>query len=135
MSDPLQTGAIHHLRLTVRNVDRARAFYMQMLGFTVAMELPPGTLLTNGTVLLGLGPPPSGTGTDEEDRFDENRGGLDHLAVSGESRQDLERAILLLDEANVPHGEIMDLGPDLGCYLLSFRDPDNIQLELIAPRI
>lgn len=26
-----------------------------------------------------------------------------------------------------------DLGPGLGIYVLAFRDPDNVQLELTAP--
>ncbi len=37
------------------------------------------------------------------------------------------------DKQGVPHGEIEDLGPDLSIYVLAFRDPDNIQLELTAP--
>jgi hypothetical protein len=41
--------------------------------------------------------------------------------------------VRLFDERDVPHGEIKDLGPDLGIYVLAFRDPDNIQLELTAP--
>jgi hypothetical protein len=32
----------------------------------------------------------------------------------------------------VPHGEITDLGDAFGMYILAFRDPDNIQLELTA---
>jgi hypothetical protein len=32
----------------------------------------------------------------------------------------------------VPHGEITDLGDVFGLYILAFRDPDNIQLELTA---
>ena len=35
--------------------------------------------------------------------------------------------------AKVSHGEVRDLGPDLGIYVLAFRDPDNIQIELTAP--
>ncbi len=38
-----------------------------------------------------------------------------------------------MDKQGVPHGEIEDLGPDLSIYVLAFRDPDNIQLELTAP--
>jgi glyoxylase I family protein len=33
----------------------------------------------------------------------------------------------------VSHGEIKDLGPGMGLYVLALRDPDNIQLELTAP--
>jgi hypothetical protein len=32
----------------------------------------------------------------------------------------------------IPHGEITDLGDVFGLYILAFRDPDNIQLELTA---
>jgi glyoxylase I family protein len=59
--------------------------------------------------------------------------GLDHLSFSVVSRQELEQALHLFDDHDVPHGEIKDLGTDLGLYVLAFRDPDNIQLELTAP--
>ena len=35
---------------------------------------------------------------------------------------------------HVTHSEIRDLGEAFGIYILIFRDPDNIQLELSAPR-
>jgi glyoxylase I family protein len=66
------------------------------------------------------------------DRFDEFRIGLDHLSFTVNSRADLERALEALDQQDVPHGEIEDLGQDFGLYVLAFRDPDNIQLELTA---
>ena len=58
--------------------------------------------------------------------------GLDHLSFSVASREELERARQLLDERGVPHGEVTDLGEAFGLYILAFRDPDNIQLELTA---
>ena len=67
------------------------------------------------------------------DSFDENRVGLDHLSFSVASRADLERAARLFDEHGVTHGEIEDTGPGMRLYMLSFRDPDNTQLELTAP--
>ena len=39
----------------------------------------------------------------------------------------------VLDEHRVRHSEIRDLGEAFGIYILVFRDPDNIQLELSAP--
>lgn len=133
MNTRITIGEVHHLRLTVSDVARARAFYTEVLGFDVAMELPPGVLLTNGRLLLGLGPAPDAESSSSGDRFDENRVGLDHLSFAVGSRQDLDEAIRILDENSVPHGEIKDLGPDIGIYILTFRDPDNIQLELTAP--
>ena len=130
MATPIRTGAVHHLRLTVTDVARARAFYTGVLGFEVAMELPPGVLLSNGRMLLGLGPGAAGGGGD---RFDEGRVGLDHLSFAVDHRDELDAAVRWFDERGVPHGEIKDLGPDFGIYVLEFRDPDNIQLELTAP--
>ena len=131
MATPIQTGAVHHLRLTVTDVNRAREFYMNLLGFQPAMELESGVLLSNGSVLLGLSPAPERPL--EDDRFDENRVGLDHLSFTVASRSVLEEAERTLNEQGIPNGGVKDLGSGLGLYVLAFRDPDNIQLELTAP--
>lgn len=134
MAPRITTGHVHHLRLTVSDVARARAFYTEVLGFDLAVEMAPGVLLTNGHILLGLAPSPDSGSSIAGDRFDENRVGLDHLSFSVASMNDLNEALRILDENNVEHGEIKDLGPDFGIAVLAFRDPDNIQLELTAPR-
>jgi len=138
----IPAGGIHHLRLTVTDVDRSRAFYTGLLGFDVAVESPPdddpsaaeaykilfgGVVMVRGDLLMGLRPvaPPG-------DRFDDDRVGLDHLSFSVPARADLEQAVSLFDADGVPHGEITAL-PSFGIYVLPFRDPDNIQLELTAP--
>ena len=58
--------------------------------------------------------------------------GLDHLCFNVGSRDELEQAMGVLDEHDVSHGEIVDLS-GLSIYVLMFRDPDNIQIELTAP--
>lgn len=133
MTDTIASGAIHHVRLTVTDVERSRQFYTKLLGFDVLVELPPGVLLTNGSVLVGIGPPPNPERAIDGDRFSENRVGLDHLSFSVSDRGELEKAALLLDKHEVERGEITDLGEGFGIYILAFRDPDNIQLELTAP--
>ena len=65
------------------------------------------------------------------DRFHEDRCGLDHLAFAVSSRAELRAAAGLLDDLGTPHDEIKDIGTN---YILEFRDPDNIALELIAPK-
>jgi glyoxylase I family protein len=132
MSTPIATGPVHHLRLTVSDVDRSRAFYTEVVGFQFVMDLPSGVFLSNGAVGLGLGPSPDPSRAPASDRFDEARIGLDHLSFSVASRDELERARQLLDERGMPHGEVTDLGDAFGLYILAFRDPDNIQLELTA---
>jgi glyoxylase I family protein len=132
MTTPIATGSVHHLRLTVRDVARSRSFYTEVLGFQHVMDLPSGVFLSNGAVGLGIGPSPDPSRAPGDDRFDEARVGLDHLSFGVASRDELERARRLLDERGVPHGEITDLGDAFGMYILAFRDPDNIQLELTA---
>jgi glyoxylase I family protein len=138
----IPTGDIHHLRLTVTDVQRSRQFYTGLLGFDVVVESPPpedpsaaevfkvlfgGVVMIRGNLLMGLRPmAPSG------DRFDPDRVGLDHLSFGVAGRADLERAAALLDEHGVTRGEITSL-PSFGIDVLSFEDPDGVQLELTAP--
>ncbi len=93
MAAQIPTGDIHHLRLTVTDLDRSRAFYTGLLGFDVAVESPPagdpaaeeaykilfgGIVMIRGSLLMGLRPvAPAG------DRFEDDRVGLDHLTGPG----------------------------------------------------
>jgi glyoxylase I family protein len=138
----IPAGDIHHLRLTVTDVQRSREFYTSLLGFQVAVESPPpgdpaadevfsilfgGVVMVRGNLIMGLRPmAPVG------DHFDPDRVGLDHLCFGVPSREDLEQAARLLDEHGVTHGVITRL-PSFGIDVLSFEDPDGIQLELTAP--
>jgi glyoxylase I family protein len=133
MSAIISTKAIHHLTLTVTDVDRSVNFYTGLLNFQLAMELGERRILSNGNTLLVLGPPPDPTRARRDDSFDENRVGLDHLSFNVDSRADLVAAQKIFEQRGVPHGEIKDLGPDLGIFVMAFRDPDNVQLELTAP--
>lgn len=142
MPGKVPTGDIHHLRLTVTDLERSRHFYTSLLGFDVAAESPPpddpsadevfkilfgGVVLIRGNLLMGLRPmAPTG------DRFDPDRVGLDHLSFGVSSRAELEQALELFDELGVPHGDITNLA-SFGIDVLPFEDPDGVQLELTAP--
>ena len=123
---------VHHMALTVSDVVRSQAFYTGLLGFEHLTDFGPRALLSNGSLVLALTPPPDPAQAIAGDRFNENRLGLDHVSFSVGSRAELESAIVLLDKHNVSHGEIVDLAP-FQIYVLAFRDPDNIQVELTAP--
>jgi glyoxylase I family protein len=127
----IPTGAVNHLTLTVTDLDRARDFYTGVLGFQFIMAYGPKYLLNNGSVILALNLSPDPARAIRDDRFDENRVGLDHVSFNVSSREVLEQAAQLLDERGVSRGEIKDLA-DLGIYVMAFRDPDNVQLELTA---
>jgi glyoxylase I family protein len=133
MSQQVNTGAVHHVTLTVSDVKRSTAFYTNLLGFQVAVEFEPRIALSNGTLLLVLTPPPDPAQAIPGDRFDENRIGLDHISLAVKDLAELQAAAALLDENGVTRGEIKDLGPGFGINVMAVRDPDNIQLELTAP--
>jgi glyoxylase I family protein len=137
---PVPVSAFSHVRLTVTDIERSRAFYESVFGFDIAFEAPPadaddatkeqlaflfgGVIYTFAGGLLGLRPVAPG-----EDRHDENRVGLDHLSFTAK-REDLDAAVTLLDGLGIAHEEIKDIGP---AHILEFRDPDNVALELFAP--
>ena len=133
MSNSISTGGVHHIALTVSDIKRSTEFYTQFMGFQVAVEFEPRIALSNGSLLLVLTPPPDPAQAIANDRLNENRIGLDHLSLSVGSRDELEATADLLAKHDVSHGEIRDLGPGFGIYVMALRDPDNIQLELTAP--
>jgi len=139
----IETSGLHHLRFTVTNVERSRAFYTDILGFDVVAESPGspddpevrvdpdrlygGVVFQNSGMLIGLRPV-----ADPGDRFDSERVGLDHVSFTVASRDYLTEVAERLSGADVPHGEVRDL-PAFGIAILSFEDPDGIHLELTAP--
>lgn len=129
----IKTGAVHHLALTVTDSERSRDFYVNLLGFQVLAEFDTTRILSNGSLVLVVKPAPDPACALKDDRFDENRVGLDHLSLSVTSLADLERSVTILNELGVLHGEIEDQGA-MGICTLTLRDPDNIQLELTAPK-
>ncbi|HEX9131671.1 MAG TPA: VOC family protein [Ktedonobacteraceae bacterium] len=132
MSTKISTNGVHHIRLIVTDPVRSRDFYTSLLNFTVAAELPPGFVLTNGNILLGMTSPWDESQALPNDRFSPNRVGLDHLSFSVANKAELQKAAALFEEHGVEHGEVRDL-PPFGITILSFSDPDGIQCELTAP--
>jgi glyoxylase I family protein len=132
-------GGYAHVRLTVTDISRSRAFYDEVFALPVAFEMPAdadaetrerlgflygGVIYHLGPGLLGLRPvAPDG------DRFDEDRVGLDHLSFAVSDPGAVHAAAARLDALGVPHSGVRDLGR---AVLLEFRDPDGIALELYA---
>lgn len=138
-------SGIAHMRVTVSDLRRSIAFYTEVLGFEVMLDGPPpvgdpdyditvfnlqgGAILRRGDLVFGLRPSPDGAVAP----FDENRAGLDHVSFWVDGVDDLRAAVAEFDAHGISHGEVKDLG-GAGIYVLGFRDPDNIQLELAAKK-
>ena len=138
----VSSSGLSHVRITVTDIARSKAFYDQVFGWPVAVDRSaavdePGVKdspadFFGGTVyqtpegqLFGLRPVGATS-------FDPDRTGLDHVSFAVASRADLESAATALGEAGIEHGEVTDLA-DAGIAILSFQDPDDINIELTAP--
>jgi len=133
-------AAVHHVALTVSDLEVSRAWYRRLLGSepVVDDDVPaqPGhhkgfhhtVFVLPGGAILALH---AHSATDGADRFDELRPGLDHIGFGCRDRGELERLEAHLDRLGLRHGGIAE--DDLGAGL-SFRDPDDIALEFWAPR-
>lgn len=140
--DAVVPSRINHLRLTVTDIARSKAFYGTLLGrepvidHSAAVDEPGvredqtrfygGVVYSFGDQVLGLRPV-----AEPGDTFSSTRVGLDHVGLQVASRAELEAAAARLAADGVPHGEITDLGSML---ILSLQDPDDINLELCCPQ-
>jgi glyoxylase I family protein len=135
----ITTSSIAHVRLTVTDIERSRQFYESVFGWPLLIESPEGADEATrealgflfGGVIYDLGGALIGLRPVATDTFHEDRCGLDHLAFRIASKDELDTAAAHLDELGVEHEPVKDIGPS---YILEFRDPDNIALELTAPK-
>lgn len=123
--------AIAHVAITVSDLEASAAWYSRLLDASPVLDEDTGPfrhiVYSIGGTLLGLHGFPDLKTTEA---FDERRPGLDHIAFGCATRDELVQWAAQLDELGIAHGGVVDAGYGSG---LSFRDPDNIALELFAP--
>ena len=105
----LQIRGVHHIVLTVSDVDRSTKFYEKVLGVESDWGNERVRCIPCNSFLLCLQLPPKGSFSN--DRFDENRVGLDHIGFSVASREQLESLLVVLDMLNVKTAGI-EFDPD-----------------------
>ncbi len=131
-----RVGALHHIGLTVCDIEASEAWYTRVLGLTRAfVESHHGGGTGYAVVLhrpgsslfLGLDKHEANLG----ERFAESRTGLDHVAFHVADRSELAAWVEHFDRQGVPHSGIKEFTEPFPFAVVVFRDPDNIQLELI----
>ena len=123
----LEVSGFSHVAIRVTDLQRARRFYVDLLGLPVALELDGVVLVKTGSGLLGIRA--DAAGAKPGDRFDPHRVGLDHLSFAVDTVESLERIKQDLDGARIPNDGIHD-EPTLNAKGLVFYDPDGIAIEL-----
>ena len=123
--------AITHVAVTVNDLSVSVPWYSRLFDAEPVLDEDTGpfhhTVFLLGNTLFGVHGFPELQSTSP---FEEHRPGLDHVAFGCADRAELEEWQARLDELGIAHGGIVDAHYGSG---LSFRDPDNIALELFCP--
>lgn len=127
MTDTPPISGIHHVTLTVSNLDRTLAWYRDVLGFAEVRRMEVAGLrkamLTRDGLLITV---VNHGELAVPGRFDERRCGLDHLSFAVADRATLDAWVARLDAFGVGHGQITAATAG---DMVAFRDPDDIALE------
>ena len=141
MAEPTRP-ALHHLALTVTDLDASIAWYEKAFGISQQMEEAHkggvGKLLADESfqfvIVLHRHDDNGG------ESFAETRTGMDHVGLAVPTRADLEAWQSKLESVGVVRSDAADrpltqspIADRPYGSVLVFRDPDNIQLEMYAP--
>jgi catechol 2,3-dioxygenase-like lactoylglutathione lyase family enzyme len=122
---------IAHVAVTVSDLGRSVAWYGRLFDAKPVLDENTGpfhhVVWLLGQTLFGIH---QHSKPQSSDAFSELRPGLDHVGFGVANRSALEDWQKRLDELGISHGGIVDADYGSG---LSFRDPDNIALEIFAP--
>jgi catechol 2,3-dioxygenase-like lactoylglutathione lyase family enzyme len=128
------TGAVHHVNFSVSDLARSVDWYSKVFGLSVLLEAPDADgrcdkviLRHPSGLLVGLSAHRANPGAPAS----ESRCGLDHLAFNVPDAGALPAWMEHLDDLGVAHSDVKET--PLG-KLVVLRDPDNIQLEVYAPK-
>jgi len=128
----------HHFAPTVSDVEASAQWYERVFG----MIRLPGTVPHHGEeqggyavvlmeprsgIVLGLHHHSANPGKP----FDEKCTGLDHMSFAVADRADLDAWARWLDTLGIENSGVVDTDNPMPYSVVVFRDPDNIQLELI----
>jgi catechol 2,3-dioxygenase len=123
----IRAERIGHVVLKVRNLERSRKFYTEVLGMDVMKDVPAirGVFLANDRrdhheiALFEVGP--------DADGLQPKQIGLSHIAFRLRNEQELRAAYQELKENKVPISFTVNHGVTKSIY---FRDPDGHELEV-----
>ena len=128
------TAQLHHVALTVTNIEKSIVWYQDLFGFVelIREEHHGG----NGGYGVVLGPEDwsmfvvlNQHPTNAGESFDPVRTGLDHVGFTLPDKAAIDAWVAKLEEKGVTYSPVTE--HEWG-WSLNFRDPDDLQLQLVA---
>ncbi len=126
-----------HILVNVRDIERSKAFYTGILGFTMLEQDPDhgGLFLTLGdygnTLDLFQSTDPDDCPQPKSELGKRNGLGVRHIAFAVATEEDLRQAYFALQDAGVPIYRAVDHTSQKSVY---FYDPDGNLLEIVWER-
>lgn len=120
------TPGVHHIALRCSNMKRTTAFYRDTIGLQLILDTPDLIAFLVGNVILAF--KPAKPVHQEDTSFTPFNIGLDHIAITCQTEEELHRFAKGLADAGVENtGVKMD--DVLKKLYVAFKDPDRIQFE------
>lgn len=127
----MTSAVIHHVGLSVHDIDKSADWYARLLDLTLAAEIetpaPMKVFMTPDGQAIDLRQDPHVA----PDIFTEQQVGLDHVGFLCHSREELDGWLVRLRDFGADESGIQESA--FGWHL-NFRDPDGIPLEFFVPR-
>ena len=120
-----KTPGIHHIALRCSDMIVTKKFYQETIGLTLVLDTPDLIAFVAGPVIVAF---KKANAEFHKDVFTPFNIGLDHLALTCETEEELHRFASGLNAAGVENtGVKMDT--TLQKLYVAFKDPDRIQWE------
>jgi len=120
-----KTPGIHHIALRCSDMEITKKFYKETIGLSLVLDTADLIAFTAGPVLLAF---KKANATFHKDVFTPLNIGLDHLALTCETEEELKRFAQGLADAGVDNTGIK-FDETLQKQYVAFKDPDRIQWE------
>ena len=119
-------AGIHHICLRTTNFDVTKNFYQNILGFPLVIDTPELIIFSTASIFLAF--KKAEPRNAEFSSFSPFEVGLDHIAITCESENELHRFAKGLADAGVENTGVK-LDTALNKLYVAFKDPDKIQWE------